>query len=155
MKENAIDEVDRSIIQVLQKNGRLSNKHLAERVGLSAAPCWQRLRRLEQDGFIKGYSAEIDLEKLGFNEVVLLEVQLERHDRESVRAFGDAVARIPEVLEVYLTSGGFDYFIKVAVKGTKDYEAFLQDKLYHVSGIRHSRSVFTLRCLKQNNSVQI
>ena len=155
MAEKSIDSIDRSIMRVLQKEGRLSNKELAERVGLSAAPCWQRLRRLEDEGYIKGYKADINLEKLDYGEVVLLEVQLERHDKESVRAFGDAVALIPEILEVYLTTGSFDYFIKVAVGGTKDYEEFLQDRLYHVPGIRNTRSVFTLRCVKQSSSIQI
>jgi Lrp/AsnC family leucine-responsive transcriptional regulator len=155
MPAKTINSVDLKIMRELHRDGRISNKELSERVGLSAAQCWQRLKRLQDDGYIAGYSANLDLEKLGYGETVLLEVQMERHDKQSVRAFGEAVANIPEVLEVYLTTGGFDYFIKVAVGGTADYERFLQEKLYQVPGIRHTRSIFTLRCLKRETSVDI
>lgn len=150
-----LDSIDRSILRELQRDGRISNKDLADQVGLSSAPCWQRHRRLENDGVIEGYSANLNLEKLGFGEIVLLEVQLQSHDKQSVRAFGAEVAKIPEVLEVYLTTGGFDYFIKVAVDGTRGYERFLQERLYQIPGIQNTRSVFTLRCFKRNSSVSL
>lgn len=152
-KVNGVDDKDRTIMRELVKEGRLSNKDLSDRVGLSPAPCWQRVKRLEDEGFIQGYSANLNLEKLNFAETILVEVQLERHDKESVKAFGDAVSLIPEVLEIYLVTGEFDYFIKAAVSGTKHYERFLQEKLYQIPGIRHSRSIFTLRCLKRETSV--
>jgi Lrp/AsnC family leucine-responsive transcriptional regulator len=155
MPARTINSVDLKIMRELHRDGRISNKELSERVGLSAAQCWQRLKRLQDDGYIAGYSANLDLEKLGYGETVLLEVQMERHDKQSVRAFGEAVANIPEVLEVYLTTGDFDYFIKVAVGGTADYERFLQEKLYQVPGIRHTRSIFALRCLKRETSVDM
>lgn len=153
--EKVLDQFDRGILRELQKEARLTNKELAERVGLSAAPCWQRLRRLEKDGYIEGYSANLNLEKLDHGETVLVEVQLERHDGDSVRAFGKAISEIPEVLEAYLTTGGFDYFIKIAVGGTKHYERFLQEKLYQIEGIRHTRSTFALRCFKRSTSVEL
>lgn len=155
MQMKKIDDIDRSILHELVRNGRLSNKELAERVGLSPAPCWQRLRRLEEEGYIDGYSARLNHERLDYPETVLVEVNLDRHDKESVRAFGEAIVRIPEVLEIYLVTGGFDYFLKVAVSGTKDYEHFLQEKLYQVGGIRQTQSIFTLRCLKREFSVDI
>lgn len=139
----------------LQNNGRQSNKELAAKVGLSTAPCWQRLRRLERDGFIEGYTAILNLEMLNHSEIVLLEVQLEKHDKESLKIFGDAMSGFPEVLEVYMTTGEFDYFVKVAVTGTRDYERFLQDKLYTIPGIRNTRSVFTLRCHKREISIGV
>src|SRR5712671_1438924 len=127
MTERQLDRIDRKIIRELLADARLSNTELADRVGLSASPCWQRVRRLETEGYIKGYSALLDQARFGVPETVLI--------------------------EVYLTTGEYDYFIKVAVESTAGYEAFLRNKLYKIPGIRHSRSSFTLRCLKCAHSV--
>ena len=144
-----LDRIDRSILAVLAQEGRISNADLAERVGLSASPCWQRVKRLEGEGIIRGYAAVIDEAKLGLSETVLVEVMLERHDDEMLDRFGAALAAFPEVAEAYLTTGEYDYFIKVMVDGTSGYERFLRDKLYRIPGIRHTRSYFALRCLKR------
>lgn len=147
-----LDEIDRKILKALQGNGRLSNNQLADQVGLSPSPCWQRVRRLENDGFIEGYTALIGQQALGATDTVIIEVTLERHDEEMLQRFGEAMARFPEVLEVYLITGEYDYFIKVAVNGTAGYEEFLRRKLYKIPGIRHSRSSFALLCLKNVHS---
>jgi len=148
-----LDKFDRKILAAPVEDGRLSNNHLAERIGLSPSPCWKRVKRLEEEGFIQGYIAVLDQEKLGLTETVIIEVTLERHDDEILASFGQAMAEMPEVLEVYLTTGEYDYLIKVAVDGTKGYEKFLRKKLYKVPGIRHSRSSFSLKCLKKSFSV--
>lgn len=145
----AIDRTDTRILELLLKDGRITNSQLAEKIGLSATPCWQRVRRLEAVGVIKGYTAVLDQEKLGAPEIVIVEITLERHDDDVLEAFGKQMAMIPEILEVYLTTGEYDYILKVAVDGTRGYEEFLRRKLYKVPGIRHSRSSFALRCLKQ------
>lgn len=143
-----MDEIDRKILKVLARDGRISNAQLAKEVGLSSSPCWQRFRRLEQKGVISGYRAIFDQEKLGAPEIVLIEIVLDRHDDETLEIFGQKMQQMPEVLEVHLTTGEYDYLIKVAVKGTRGYEEFLRKKLYKVPGIRHSRSSFVLRSLK-------
>ncbi|WP_137389504.1 Lrp/AsnC family transcriptional regulator [Rhodoligotrophos defluvii] len=148
-----LDRIDRKILRVLLGNARLSNSQVAEMVGLSPSPCWQRIRRLEQDGYITGYVTLLNQRLLGATETVIIEVTLDRHDDEILESFGRAMAAMPEVLEVYLTTGEYDYFIKVAVNGTAGYEEFLRKKLYRVPGIRHSRSTFALRCLKQTHSI--
>lgn len=147
-----IDETDRRILEVLTENGRISNAQLAQRVGLSASPCWQRVRRLEEAGVISGYRAILDQDLLGAPEIVLIEVILERHDDETLETFGRQMEHLPEVLEVHLTTGEYDYLIKVAVQGTRGYEEFLRKKLYRVPGIRHSRSSFVLRSLKNRQA---
>ena len=149
----ALDDLDRKILRELQANGRLTNAQLAERVGLSASPCWQRVKRLEDDGYITGYTALLDQKRLGLPDTVIIEVTLERHDDEVLERFGRALTDLPEVLEAYLTTGEYDYFIKVAIAGTEGYERFLREKLYKIPGIRHTRTCFTLRCLKRNFSV--
>lgn len=153
MSERQLDRIDGKIIRELLADARLSNAELASRVGLSASPCWQRVRRLEAEGFIQGYSALLDQARFGVPETVLIEVTLDRHDDAILEEFGRAMAGMPEVLEVYLTTGEYDYFIKVAVESTAGYETFLRKKLYKIPGIRHSRSSFTLRCLKRSHSV--
>ncbi|WP_417722572.1 Lrp/AsnC family transcriptional regulator [Salipiger sp.] len=143
-----LDRIDRRILRELASDGRMSNADLAQKVGLSPSPCWQRVRRLQDQGIIRGYAALLDQEQLGAAEIVMIEVILERHDDEVVEDFGRTMQSMPEVLEVHLTTGEYDYLIKVAVAGTRGYEAFLREKLYRVRGIRHTRSSFVLRCLK-------
>ena len=147
--ERNLDSLDRRILRELSRDGRQSNSQLADKVGLSASPCWQRTRRLEVEGYITGYRAILSQEKLGLTETVRIEVTLDRHDDVTLENFGRAMTEMPEVLEVYLVTGEYDYMIKVAVAGTRGYEEFLRRRLYKVPGIRQSRSSFALRCLKQ------
>jgi Lrp/AsnC family transcriptional regulator, leucine-responsive regulatory protein len=150
-----MDEIDRRILRELQVDGRISNIKLAERAGVSATPCWNRVRALEKAGVIEGYTAVLNQKALGLPDTVLVEVTLTQHDDETLERFGQAVAALPEVVEAYLVTGEFDYLIKVAVAGTEGYEDFLRHRLYKLAGIRHSRSVFTLRCLKRGSSVSV
>ena len=150
-----LDEIDRKILRALQQDARLTTAHLADRVGLSTTPCWNRLKRLETQGYIDGYVALLNQDKLGLPETVIIEVTLDRHDEEVLERFGQLLTDLPEVIEAYLTTGDYDYVVKVAVESTAGYERFLREKLYRIPGIRHSRSSFALRCLKKLTSVQI
>jgi len=148
-----IDEADRRILRALQQDARLTTAQLAEKAGLSTTPCWNRLKRLEETGYIDGYVALLNQERLGYPDTVIIEVTLDHHDEETLERFGRLLAALPDVLEAYLTTGEYDYLIKVAVEGTHGYERFLREKLYRIPGIRHSRSSFALRCLKRQTSV--
>ncbi|MCX4162712.1 MULTISPECIES: Lrp/AsnC family transcriptional regulator [Paraburkholderia] len=154
-RNRPLDPQDLKIMRELQTNARVSNADLAERVGMSTTACWNRTRQLESDGYIRGYVALLDHQKLGLADIVLLEVTLDRHDDNALARFGAELAELPEVLEAYLVSGEYDYLVKVAVDGTAGYERFLREKLYKIAGIRHSRSMFTLRCMKSIPSVQV
>lgn len=149
-----LDEIDRRILRELRLDGRLSNTRLAEKVGLSTTPCWNRVRALEERGVIEGYTALLSQQSLGYPDTVIIEVTLDRHDDEIFEKFGQALAELPEVMEAYLLTGEYDYLIKVAVAGTAGYEEFLRRKLYKLPGLRHSRSTFVLRCLKRTYSVE-
>lgn len=153
MKDGQLDETDRKILRVLAQDGRISNQKLADQVNLSTTPCWNRVKALEEAGVISGYAAILDPHALGYPDIVIIEVNLERHDDEIFNRFGAALAELPEVMEAYLLTGEYDYLIKVAVAGTEGYERFLRQKLYKLPGIRHSRSTFALRCLKRVHSV--
>jgi Lrp/AsnC family leucine-responsive transcriptional regulator len=154
-QKDQLDETDRRILRELQKDARLTTSQLADRIGLSTTPCWNRLKRLETQGFIDGYVALLNQEKLGLPETVIIEVTLDRHDEDVLRRFGELLAEMPEVIEAYLTTGDYDYLVKVAVESTAGYERFLREKLYRLPGVRHTRSSFALRCLKKLNSIQV
>jgi Lrp/AsnC family leucine-responsive transcriptional regulator len=153
MKDGQLDEIDRKILRTLSRDGRISNQKLADMVNLSPTPCWNRVKALEESGFISEYIAVLNQRALGLPDTVIIEVTLDRHDDEIFKRFGDALAELPEVMEAYLLTGEYDYLIKVAVSGTEGYEQFLRQKLYKIPGIRHSRSTFALRCLKRVHSV--
>ena len=147
-----MDATDRRILRALSRKGRLSNAELAEEVGLSPSPCWTRVKRLEASGVIKGYSALLDQAALGLPDTVFLEVMMEKHDEGALRLFEEAVHGIPEILECHLVTGEYDYIIKAAVGGTAGYETLLRERIYRLPGVRHTRSAFTLRCLKREVS---
>ena len=144
-----MDAIDRRILRTLHEEARLSNAELAERVGLSASPCWARVKRLEQAGVIKGYVAILDQAQLGLPDTVIIEVMMERHDEERLRSFEQAVMDMPEVIEAWLVTGEYDYVLKAAVDGTAGYEKLLRERIYRLPGVRHTRTAFAVRCLKQ------
>jgi Lrp/AsnC family leucine-responsive transcriptional regulator len=105
---------------------------------------------MEADGVIQGYTVRIDPAAIGFTETVIVQVTLESHTDETLYDFGKTLEQIPEVLEAYLVSGDYDYYIRIAVKDTRDYERLLRERLYRIPGIRHSKSSFVLRTLKES-----
>ena len=145
-----LDKFDISILEALQKDARLSLQDLGKIVGLTASPCWTRVKRLEDAGVIEGYTVRLSPDKLGLPETVILHVSLDSHSDEALFEFGRALEDIPEVLEAFLVSGDYDYYIRVAVEDTRGYERFLREKLYKIPGIRNSKSSFVLRRLKQS-----
>jgi Lrp/AsnC family leucine-responsive transcriptional regulator len=152
-REGALDDVDRKILSALRRDARLTINELAEAAGLSASPCWMRVKQLESNGTIERYSAIIKQSAIGLRDIVFVEITLEKHDDKVLERFGAALARIPQVLEAHLVTGDYDYLVKVAVADTADYERFLRQQLYRIEGIRHSRSTFSLRALKREISV--
>ena len=145
-----VDKFDLAILKVLQEDARGSLQDISKRVGLSSTPCWNRIRKMEADGVIQGYTVRIDPAAIGFTETVIVQVTLESHTDETLYDFGRTLEQIPEVLEAYLVSGDYDYYIRIAVKDTRDYERLLRERLYRIPGIRHSKSSFVLRTLKES-----
>ena len=145
-----LDKFDVGILKVLQGDARASLQDISQRVGLSPTPCWNRIRKMEADGVIQGYTVRIDPAAIGFSETVIVQVTLESHTDETLYEFGKTLEQIPEVLEAYLVSGDYDYYIRIAVKDTRDYERLLRERLYRIPGIRHSKSSFVLRTLKES-----
>ncbi|OYU41595.1 MAG: AsnC family transcriptional regulator [Burkholderiales bacterium PBB4] len=100
---------------------------------------------------MRKYSVELDRARLGYKDTVVVQLTLESHTDETLYQFGRILAEIPEVLDAYLVSGDYDYYIRIAVKDTRDYERLLRERLYKIPGIRHSKSSFVLRVLKDAN----
>jgi Lrp/AsnC family leucine-responsive transcriptional regulator len=145
-----LDKFDLAILRVLQDNARASLNEIGAAVGLSSTPCWNRIKRMETAGVIRGYTVNIDPAALGFMDTVIVHVTLESHSEETLYEFGRALAQIPEVMEAFLVSGDYDYYIRIAVRDTRDYERLLREQLYRIPGIRHSKSSFVLRRLKES-----
>ena len=145
-----MDAIDRKILQVLQQDARASLQQVGQAVGLSASPCWERIRKMEAAGVIEGYTVRLNPQALGLNDTVLVQLTLDSHTDNTLEKFGEVLATIPEVIEAYLVSGEYDYLLRVAVKDTRDYERLLRERLYRIPGIRHSKSSFVLRRLKES-----
>ena len=145
-----LDKFDFAILGVLQQDARASLQDVSTLVGLSTTPCWARIKKMEKEGVILGYTVRIDPAAVGYTETVIVQVTLESHNDETLDAFGKALEEIPEVLEAFLISGDYDYHIRIAVRDTRDYERLLRERLYRIPGIRHSKSSFVLRRLKQS-----
>ena len=146
----SLDKFDLAILKVLQADARASLQDISKRVGLSPTPCWNRIKKMEGDGVIQGYTVRIDPAAIGFTETVIVQVTLDSHTDQTLFDFGKELEQIPEVLEAYLVSGDYDYYIRIAVRDTRDYERLLRERLYRIPGIRHSKSSFVLRTLKES-----
>ena len=145
------DRFDMAILRELMADSRKTLQEMSAAVNLSPTTCWSRIKRMEAEGVIRKYSLEIDRARLGYKDTVIVQLTLESHTDQTLFDFGKVLAQIPEVLDAYLVSGDYDYFLRIAVKDIRDYERLLREKLYKIPGIRHSKSSFVLRVLKDTN----
>ncbi|WP_216595153.1 Lrp/AsnC family transcriptional regulator [Variovorax paradoxus] len=150
-EEGSFDKIDMAILRVLLLDSRKTLQEIGNEVGLSPTSCWTRIKKLETQGVIKRYTVDVDPAKLGYHDSVIVQVTLESHTDETLYDFGRVLATIPEIQEAYLVSGDYDYYIRIAVRDTRDYERLLREKLYKIPGIRHSKSHFVLRVLKETS----
>lgn len=121
-----LDKMDIKILSELQKNGRISNVELAELVHLSPSPCLMRVKKLQAEGFITGYSAQIDVSKLGKTLTVFTEITLRNHRQNDFARFLAAVERIDSVVECHLVSGGYDYLVKFITADITEYQTIIE-----------------------------
>lgn len=147
----SFDKFDLAILRELLSDSRRTLQDIGAAVKLSPTTCWSRIKRLEAEGVIRKYSVELDRVRLGYRDTVIVQLTLASHTDETLYKFGRALAEIPEVMEAYLVSGDYDYYIRIAVRDTRDYERLLREKLYKIPGIAHSKSSFVLRVLKDGN----
>jgi len=150
-----LDETDIEILKELQKDGRMSNSDLAERVGLSPTPCLRRLRRLESEGYIQGYSVNLDRTKVGLGLTVFVGVKVSRaHDVEA-NAFVKSVMGLPEVVSCHLVSGEMDFLLQVVVPNLEAYEHLLLGTLLKLPSVQDVRSNFAIRMFKSATALPL
>ena len=147
-----MDDVDRSILAELEKDGRISNADLADRVGLSPSPCLRRVRRLEETGVIRGYRAMIDPAAIGRGLRVFAGVRLMRHSRVDVLAFERAVIRLPEVVHSHHVTGNYDYLLQVEVADLPAYEDFHANRLAGLPSVAAVTSYVTMKTLSADTT---
>jgi DNA-binding Lrp family transcriptional regulator len=150
-----LDDKDRALLAELQRDSRQTVQQLAAAVGLSATPCWKRVKDMEAAGVIRGYGATIDRESVGLGLSVLAEVNLTQHTEHTVREFERAVAACAQIVSCYSTTGAADYSILVLVEDIHAYEAFLHDVAFRLPGVTHIRSSVVLKEVKANAGVPI
>jgi Lrp/AsnC family leucine-responsive transcriptional regulator len=155
MKESSsppegIDRVDRKILQLLQRDGRMSNADLAKAVNVSPATCHRRTQRLFDDGYIRSIRAELAPEKLERSALVLVGVVLDRSTPESFRAFEAAIKKLKFVLDCHLVAGDFDFFLKLRVRDIHDFNRLHGDQLISVPGVRQTRTFFVMKEVVDN-----
>ena len=150
-----LDRIDRNILIELQKSGRISNIDLANKVGLSASPCLERVKRLEQQGYIKGYHAKVDPQKLGAAMLVFVEITLTKTSVDIFEEFSAAVRSHDDIQECYLVSGNFDFLLKARVADMSSYRKLLGDTLLRLPGVSESRTYVVMEEVKDSMQVKI
>lgn len=146
-----LDRIDRKILVELQKDGRLSNVELAKRVGLSPTPCLERVKRLETDQFILGYTAQVDPNKVGAALLVFVEITLSKTSPEDFDEFSKAVQKLDEILECHLVSGSFDFLLKTRVANMAAYRELLGETLLRLPSVRESRTYVVMEGRSETN----
>jgi Lrp/AsnC family leucine-responsive transcriptional regulator len=150
-----LDEIDRTVLHVLQENGRITNSDLASAVGLSRAATHARVRRLEGSGIIGRYTAIVDPEAVGFDLLCLIGVAMALHSQENIARARAAISDMPEVLECWHVTGDFDYILKVAVRNRSDLQRFILDRLTPVPGIARVNTSLVLGTEKSTTALPL
>lgn len=150
-----LDRYDRAILKTLQAKGRASNVELSEAASLSPPQCYRRVRRLESEGIIRGYMAQVDPAAIGLGVVAFVSINIHREQFKHVRALEKAIRQFPEILECYTISGDFDYLLKVAATDLKALSSFLTDRLMQVPGVSGVRSMVCLEEIKPASALPI
>ncbi len=145
---DTLDQTDLKILRILQQNARLTNKELAAQVNLSATPVFERLKRLERNGYIKKYVAVLDADKLNRGFIVFCNVKMSRLSKEIARDFMERMLNIPEVTECYNISGQFDYLLKIHAPDMRYYQQFVLNVLGTIENLGSLESTFVMDTLK-------
>ena len=153
--ERQLDKIDLRILRALQADGRISNLKLAETVHLSPTAVLERVKRLTRDGYILGYEARLNPDKLGAGLLVFIEILLDRTVHDVMDSFRAAVQVRPEILECHLVAGGFDYLLKTRVADMAAYRALLGNSIWALPGVRETRTYAVMEEVKNSASLPV
>lgn len=151
----SLNQVDRQILSLIQKDASLSTAEIADKVGLSQSPCWRRISRLEQEGYIKGKVALLEPKKLGFDMLVYAHVRLSSHGRNQLGEFEELIMSYDEVTECYTMAGTMDFMLRIISKGIEGYEQFVRDKLLSLEYVQEVHSNVTMTCVKRSTALPL
>uniref|UniRef100_UPI003BACA5DB Lrp/AsnC family transcriptional regulator n=1 Tax=Stappia sp. TaxID=1870903 RepID=UPI003BACA5DB len=149
------DRIDRRILNELQRDGRIANADLAEKVGLSPSACLRRVRALEESGVIDSYVALLDQSRIGRSLEIFVEISLTAQTSEALSRFEDAVARSQEIMECHLMAGDADYLLRIAAADPVDFERIHRDHLTRLPGVSRMRSSFAIRTVSRKTAFPI
>ncbi|PID71461.1 MAG: AsnC family transcriptional regulator [Desulfobulbus propionicus] len=155
MPKHTIDETDSAILNLLQEDGRASNVKLAEILNLSETPCWRRLKRLEEEGYIQSYQAHLDRKKLDLGVIAFVELSFSTHAEETLVQFEQAVQDIPEVLFCHNISGASDYLLQVVTENLESYELLSRNVIRRLPGVTSMKTSFSLKEIKASTKLPI
>jgi DNA-binding Lrp family transcriptional regulator len=159
MKESSrnreLDDLDAEILELLQRDGRVSNAELARQINLSQPAVHNRIRRLERLGYIRQYVTLLDREKIGYDLLCFINVNIQVHQPDQIETFRNMILRMPEVLECYHITGEHDYLLKVVLRNRKDLERFVVDKLTPIPGVARIQTSLVLREVKSTMALAL
>ncbi len=150
-----LDDSDRRILKALQERPDLTLRELGEVTGLSHSPCWRRLQRLQEAGAISAKRFVVDPEAIGFEILVFCFVKISHHQRDRLKAFEDAVAKVPEIMQCYSLSGEYDYVLQVIATSVREYEATVKNALVELPNVQSINTSFTLKRVKNSLNVPL
>ena len=150
-----LDRTERRILGALQQDGRMSNVELAQAVGLSESPCLRRVRGLEEDGVIAGYSARVSQRSLGLQVTAFVQVQLEKHDDQKTKAFLEQVTQEKHIIECHAMSGAYDYLLKVVAQSMDHFSEIAMQGILRFQGVKGIESSFSLLTVKEASPLPI
>lgn len=150
-----LDKFDLIILNELQNDGRLSNAELSSRVGLSAAPCWRRVKALEDAGFIKGYRAEIDRQKIGLGVLAFVRLDADRNSGDVLQALENAIRTIPEVVSCHYISGTGTFELQVVSRDLNSFSQFARDVLINLPNVKDLQTSFSLGEVKASGALPL
>lgn len=150
-----LDQIDKSILRLLQNNAKMTIKEIGQRLNLSATPIFERIKRLEKSNYISSYRATINRRKIGLSLMVFCDISLNQHEASSISKFEEDIQQFSKVIECYHIGGTFDYLIKVVAKDMDDYQYFIANKLASLDNIRKVQSSFVMNEVKSTASLPI
>ncbi len=150
-----LDRTDKRILQILQGNARITNKELSSQLGLSPPPTLERVKKLENAGYIQGYTAILDPDKIDLGTVMMVSVTLHQHSQQSIDEFHRAVADLVEVMECYHVTGEDDFMLKVVCKDIQAYETFVREKLAKLNSLGKIKSSVVLSTVKMQREYPV
>ncbi len=155
MSINKLDQIDHSLLEILQSNGKITNAQLSKEIGLSPAPTLERVKKLETSGIIKSYHAQIDREKVGLGVMTFVQVSLSGHRKAVTEAFVEKIAKVPEIIECHHVTGSCDFLLKVIAKDINSYQKLIMETINEIEEVANTQTMVILSTFKDTQVLPV